>query len=104
MTPGARREAVANLREHHAVSERRACRVLGADRTAVDAAESRGQTAADHAASAHGKPIVQGHDVQPTPNVVSERRRHHMLMLKAEKREAAKKSNLPSRPTSSPTR
>ena len=35
VTPAARREAVAHLREHHAVSERRACRVLGADRTAV---------------------------------------------------------------------
>ncbi len=35
VTPGARREAVAHLREHHAVSERRACRVLGADRTAI---------------------------------------------------------------------
>lgn len=35
VTPGARREAVAHRREHHAVSERRACRVLGTDRTAV---------------------------------------------------------------------
>ena len=35
VTPAARREAVAHLREQHAVSERRACRVLGADRTAV---------------------------------------------------------------------
>ena len=33
--PIERREAVAHLREHHAVSERRACRVLGADRTAI---------------------------------------------------------------------
>ena len=35
VTPAARREAVAHLREHHAVSERRACRVLGTDRKAV---------------------------------------------------------------------
>lgn len=35
VTPAARREAVAHLREYQAVSERRACRVLGADRTAI---------------------------------------------------------------------
>lgn len=35
VTPAARREAVSHLREHHAVSERRACQVLGADRTVV---------------------------------------------------------------------
>ena len=35
VTPGARREAVTHLREQHGVSERRACRVLGADRTAM---------------------------------------------------------------------
>ena len=35
VTPVARREAVAHLCEHHTVSERRACRVLGTDRTAV---------------------------------------------------------------------
>ncbi len=33
--PRAPREAVAQLREQHSVSERRACRVLGADRTVV---------------------------------------------------------------------
>lgn len=47
------------------------------------------QSAADHAASAHGRPIINGHDVQPTPYVVRERWRHHELMLKAQKAEAA---------------
>ena len=35
VTSGVRREAVAQLHVDHAVSERRACRVLGADQTAV---------------------------------------------------------------------
>ncbi len=35
VTPGAHREAVAHLRSVHAMSERRACRVLGADWTSV---------------------------------------------------------------------
>jgi putative transposase len=35
VTPAARREAVAYLREHHEVSERRACSAIGADRTTV---------------------------------------------------------------------
>jgi len=35
VTPAARREAVAHLREHHEASERRACLVIGADRTAI---------------------------------------------------------------------
>ena len=35
MTPAARREAVAHLRERQEVSERRACRVIGADRTTI---------------------------------------------------------------------
>jgi putative transposase len=35
VTPAARREAVAHLRAAHGVSERRACVVLGADRTSV---------------------------------------------------------------------
>ena len=35
VTPDARREAVAHLRVEHVVSERRACRVIGADRTSV---------------------------------------------------------------------
>jgi len=61
----------------------------------TDTAETRGQTAADHAASAHGKPIVQGNDVQPTPDVVKERWRHHMLMLEEQKREAASKPGPP---------
>ena len=42
------------------------------------------QTAADHAAQAHGKPIVRGHPVQPTPDVVQERWRHHEEMLRSE--------------------
>ena len=49
VTPGARREAVAHLREHHAVSERRACRVLGADRTAVRYRSMRPDDAATRA-------------------------------------------------------
>ena len=47
------------------------------------------QSAADHAALAHGRAIINGHDVQPTPDVVRERWRHHELMLKARKAEAA---------------
>jgi hypothetical protein len=43
------------------------------------------QSAADHAASAHGKPIVDGDPVQPTPSVVEERLRHHKEMLQAER-------------------
>lgn len=35
MTPAARREAVATLVEHHEMSERRACAVIGADRTSI---------------------------------------------------------------------
>jgi putative transposase len=35
VTPGARRDAVAHLRESHQVSERRACSVIGADRSSV---------------------------------------------------------------------
>jgi putative transposase len=35
VTPGARREAVTHLRESHQVSERRACSVIGADRSSV---------------------------------------------------------------------
>ena len=35
VTPGARRTAVVHLRENHAVSERRACRVIGADRSSM---------------------------------------------------------------------
>jgi putative transposase len=35
VTPAARREAVAHLRTTFEVSERRACKVLGADRTSV---------------------------------------------------------------------
>jgi len=35
VTPAARREAVAILVEHHEMSERRACTVIGADRTSI---------------------------------------------------------------------
>ena len=35
MTPAAHREAAAHLRSVYAMSERRACRVLGVDRTSV---------------------------------------------------------------------
>jgi len=61
------------------------------------ASKGRAQSAADHAASAHGKPIVNGHDVQPTPDVVRERWRHHELMLKAQKAEAAGRRPPPAR-------
>lgn len=56
---------------------------------------ARAQSAADHAASAHGKPIVNGHDVQPTPDVVRGRWRHHELMLKAQKAEIAGRRTSP---------
>ncbi len=32
-------------------------------------ANGSAQTAADHAAQAHGRPIVNGKDIQPTPRV-----------------------------------
>jgi hypothetical protein len=51
------------------------------------------QTAADHEALAHGKPIVNGHPVQPTPDVVQERWRHHEMMLQSEAAEAKGKSS-----------
>ena len=35
VTPAARREAAAHLRSAHQMSERRACRVVGADRSCV---------------------------------------------------------------------
>jgi putative transposase len=35
VTPVARQEAVAHLRQSYPVSQRRACRVIGADRTSV---------------------------------------------------------------------
>ena len=46
VTPGARRQAVAYLRGRHAVSERRACRVIGADRTVVRYRHRRADDAA----------------------------------------------------------
>jgi len=47
------------------------------------------QTAADHAALAHGDPIVGGKDIQPKPQVVQEVLWHHRLMLEAEHDQAA---------------
>ena len=35
VTPGAKREAVAHAREHHGVSERRACALVGVSRRVV---------------------------------------------------------------------
>ena len=35
VTPGAKREAVAHAREHHGVSERRACTLVGVSRRVV---------------------------------------------------------------------
>ncbi len=49
---------------------------------------ARGQTAAEHAAQAHGSPIVDGRNIQPTPRVVQRRLGHHRQMLKAEQNEA----------------
>jgi putative transposase len=46
VTPAARREAVAHLREHYEVSERRACLVIAADRTAIRYCRRRGDDAA----------------------------------------------------------
>jgi putative transposase len=43
VTPGARREAVAHLRAEHAVSERRACLAIGADRTSIRYRHRRGK-------------------------------------------------------------
>ena len=45
VTPGVRREAVAHLREHHAVSERRACSALGVERSVVRHRSRRGDDA-----------------------------------------------------------
>jgi putative transposase len=45
VTPGARREAVAHLRADHAVSERRACLVIGDDRTTIRYRHLRGDDA-----------------------------------------------------------
>jgi len=45
VTPDARREAVAHLRAEHAVSERRACQVLGAERSVVRYRSRRGDDA-----------------------------------------------------------
>lgn len=42
VTPDARREAVAHLRAEHAVSERRACRAIRADRTSIRYLARRG--------------------------------------------------------------
>jgi hypothetical protein len=47
------------------------------------------QTAAEHAAQAHGDPIEDGKNIQPTPQVVERRLRHYRQMLKAEEDEAS---------------
>ncbi len=49
VTPAARREAVAHLRENHEVSERQACSAIGADRTTI---RYRGRRAGDDAVRA----------------------------------------------------
>ena len=46
VAPGVRRQAVADLREHHGVSERRACQALGVDRSVVRYRTCRGEDAA----------------------------------------------------------
>jgi putative transposase len=46
VAPAVRRQAVAHLREHHEVSERRACRALGVDRSVVRHVSRRGDDAA----------------------------------------------------------
>ena len=43
------------------------------------------QTAAEHAAEAHARPIVNGRRVQPTPADMERRLRHHEQMLQAER-------------------
>jgi len=58
------------------------------------ARSSLAQTAADHVAQAHGKPITGGHDIQPTPSVKDERWRHHMMMLKAQEAARAGKPSV----------
>ena len=46
VAPDVRRQAVADLREHHGVSERRACQALGVDRSVVRYRTCRGEDAA----------------------------------------------------------
>ena len=41
------------------------------------------QTETDHEAQAHGKPITQSHPVQPRPDVVEERLKHHEQLLQS---------------------
>lgn len=53
------------------------------------------QTAADHAALAHGKPIANGHPLQPTPEVVQKRRRHHEMMLQSEREQSGTNTSMP---------
>jgi hypothetical protein len=53
------------------------------------------QSAADHAAQAHGSPIVQGHPVQPRPEVVEERWRHHEQSLGAKQGTRPEDSSTP---------
>ena len=42
------------------------------------------QAGSDHEPQAHGKPIVQGHHVQPKPGVVEERLKHHEQLLQSQ--------------------
>jgi len=61
------------------------CRlIVSAAVTLASASGAFAQSAADHAALAHGQPIINGHPVQPNPGVVEERLRHHEEMLQAE--------------------
>ena len=41
VTPGAKREAVAHAREHHGLSERRACNLVGVSRRVIRYRSSR---------------------------------------------------------------
>jgi len=41
VTPGAKREAVAHAREHHGLSERRACNLVGVSRGVIRYRSSR---------------------------------------------------------------
>ena len=69
------------------------------------ASDGYAQSAADHAAQAHGKPIVNGRRTQPTPDVVQERLHHHELMLESEAAEAKAKprSRAPATRDAAPT-
>jgi hypothetical protein len=53
------------------------------------------QSAADHAAQAHGSPIIHGHPVQPRPEVVEERWQHHEQSLGAKQETRPEGSSTP---------